>query len=259
MKTILYIFAISVGLFFTSYNTLNKMPNKVKKIVIDAGHGGKDPGCIGKNSKEKDLTLAIALEFGALVNTYLKDVEVIYTRKTNEFVALNERARIANKEQADLFISIHCNATEFAETEGTETYVMGLNSQNENLSVAIRENSAILQENNYKTQYDGIDPNSAVSYIIMANYQQTFQTKSLKMANQIETQFKHKLQRNSRGVKQSSFIVLWKTSMPSVLVETGFLSNPKEEQFLKTDLGKTQIAASLYRALRDYKSSIEEK
>jgi len=260
MKNFITFFVICLGLLMTSYTTLNVKSNKVRKIVIDAGHGGKDPGCLGKHTHEKDVALDVAMELGALIKTHLRDVQVIYTRRRNtDFVELHERARVANKNGADFFISIHCNASESGAIHGTETYVMGLNQSSENLHVAMRENSAILKEINYQEKYDGFDPNSPISYILMANYQNAFQASSLRMANKVEHEFKNRLQRNSRGVKQSGFVVLWKTAMPSVLVETGFLTNPQEEGFLNTDKGKTLTASSLFRAFRDYKEEMEGK
>jgi len=232
---------------------------KLRKVVIDAGHGGKDPGCLGKISKEKDIALAVALEVGALINELQPDVEVIYTRTTDKFVELSERARIANTAMADLFISIHCNANRANYVVGTETYVLGVESNDTNLEVAKRENSVILDEDNYKQNYRGFDPNSPASYILLANYQYAHRNNSLSFASKIEKQFASKQQRKSRGVKQSGFLVLARTAMPSVLIEIGFLSNEEDERYLNTDLGKSFTAASIYRAFRDYKNEIEKK
>jgi N-acetylmuramoyl-L-alanine amidase len=259
MRGFLTFFVITAALLLTSANTLNLVPNKVRKVIIDAGHGGKDPGCVGTHSKEKDVALDIAMEVGALIKVHLKDVQVVYTRKRNEFVELRERARIANKEMGDLFISIHCNASESSAIQGTETYVMGLNSSDDNLKVAMRENEALLKEEGYIENYDGFDPESPVSYILMANYQNTYQANSLKMARNVEGNFKNRLLRYSRGVKQAGFVVLWKTAMPSILVETGFLTNSTDENYLNADKGKSYIASSLYTAFRDYKQDIEGK
>ncbi|MCS7005654.1 MAG: N-acetylmuramoyl-L-alanine amidase [Cytophagales bacterium] len=232
---------------------------KIRKVVIDPGHGGKDPGCLGKISKEKDIALAVALELGALIKELQPDVEVIYTRKTDVFVELSERARIANKEMADLFISIHCNANRMNSVVGTETYVLGVESNDANLEVAKRENSVIFEEENYKQTYRGFNPNSPASYILLANYQYAHRNNSLNFAAKIEKQFAEKQQRKSRGVKQSGFLVLARTAMPGVLVEIGFLTNEEDERYLNSEIGKAFTAASIYRAFRDYKYEIEKK
>ncbi len=244
----------------TAAQPLNIKAAKVRKVVIDAGHGGHDPGCIGKagRTKEKDITFDIAMQLGALIKAHLKDVTVVYTRKhPDEFVELRERARIANKSKADVFISIHCNAHVKPDAFGTETFVMGLGASGENFQVAMRENSVILQEEGYEQHYDGFDPASPVSYILLANYQQSYQASSLRLAAKIEEQFGKKFNRLSRGVKQEGFLVLAHTAMPSVLVETGFLSNKAEEAYLVSPYGKAAAAAAIYRALRAYKQEME--
>lgn len=185
------------------------------------------------------------------------DVKVIYTRKDDTFISLENRANIANKNNADLFISIHCNADPQRRAYGTETYVMGPHKTANNLDVAKRENAVILMEEDYEENYEGFDPNSPESHILFTLYQNAYIGNSLKLASNIETQFEERVGRNSRGVKQAGFIVLWKTSMPSVLVETGFISHAKEEKFLNDELGQTYIASGIYRAFRDYKEDIE--
>ncbi len=230
----------------------------VKKIVIDAGHGGKDPGTIGKISKEKDITLAIAKRLGELIDTNLEGVSVVYTRTDDTFIALDERSRIANKEGADLFISIHCNAAPNKSVTGTETYVMGLHRSSENLDVAMRENAVITYEDEYKEKYEGYDPNSAESFIIFTMLQNAYLDQSLDFASIIQSDFKERAQRTDRGVRQAGFLVLWKTSMPSVLVEVGYLSNPKEEQFLNSKEGQELIASAIYRAVKAYKSKLDD-
>ncbi|MCG8474977.1 MAG: N-acetylmuramoyl-L-alanine amidase [Cytophagales bacterium] len=230
---------------------------KVRRVVIDAGHGGKDPGTSGRNSKEKDITLKIALKLGRIIKQNLKDVEVIYTRQSNKFVELSQRARIANKNKADVFISIHCNGGLPAQVHGTETYVMGLHTSEENLEVAKRENAVIRMEKNYQTKYEGYDPNSPESHILFSLFTNSHLENSANLAQKIESQFKKRVGRKSRGVKQAGFVVLWQTTMPSVLVEVGFLSNRREEQFLLSEKGQLYIASGLFRAFRDYKSEIE--
>lgn len=244
---------------FAAYTPLSVKPNKVRKVVIDAGHGGKDPGCFGKKLQEKDVCFNVAMEVGALIKTYLPDVHVVYTRtQKNQFVELRERARLANREHGDLFMSIHCNAAASANVCGTETYIMGMNEfDSEEDDVAMRENSAILNEIDYLEKYDGFDPESPMSHIILANYQNTFQSSSLRFASHIENEFVTSAQRKSRGVKQSSFVVLWKTAMPSVLVEVGFLTNPEEEFFLGDTIGKKNIAQGIFNAFAKYKNTVE--
>ncbi|WP_288021014.1 N-acetylmuramoyl-L-alanine amidase [Tenuifilum sp.] len=230
----------------------------LSKIVIDAGHGGKDPGAVGKISKEKDLTLAIAKKVGALIEENIKDVKVIYTRTDDTFIPLNERSNIANKEGADLFISIHCNAAANKRVSGVETYVMGLHRSEENLNVAMRENAVISYEDGYNETYEGYDPNSAESFIIFSMLQNAFLKQSLDFAAIVQNDFKERAKRRDRGVRQAGFLVLWKTSMPSVLIEAGYISNSKEEQFLNSEYGQDIIASSIYRAIKSYKENVDE-
>lgn len=229
---------------------------KIKTVVIDAGHGGKDPGTHGTDLKEKDVVLKIALKLGEYIEKNYPEVKVIYTRKTDKFIELKERAAIANKNKAELFISIHANAISNSTTFGTETWVMGLHKSEANLTVAKRENSVILKEDNYEEKYQGFD-NTPESYIMMSLTQSAYLESSVKFADKIEKQFKSKAGRNSRGVKQAGFIVLYETSTPSVLVEVGFLTNAKEEKFLGTAEGQDLIASGIYRAFKEYKSEVE--
>ena len=216
----------------------------VSKIVIDAGHGGKDPGTVGKISKEKDITLSIAKRVGELINQNLPGVKVVYTRSDDTFIPLDERSRIANRESADLFISIHCNAAPNKGVTGTETYVMGLHKSNENLDVAMRENAVITYEDEYHEKYEGYDPNSAESFIIFTMLQNAFLEQSLDFASIIQGDLKERAKRPDRGVRQAGFLVLWKTSMPSVLVELATLAT-KEEVFLNSNEGKNYCFINL--------------
>lgn len=229
----------------------------VSKIVIDAGHGGKDPGTVGRISKEKDITLSIAKRVGELINQNLPEIRVVYTRSDDTFIPLDERSRIANSEGADLFISIHCNAAPNKSITGTETYVMGLHRSNENLDVAMRENAVITYEDEYHERYEGYDPNSAESYIIFTMLQNAFLEQSLDFASIIQDDLKERAKRPDRGVRQAGFLVLWKTSMPSILVEVGYLSNPREEVFLNSNEGQELIASSIYRAIKTYKQKVD--
>jgi len=230
---------------------------KVDVVVIDAGHGGKDHGTSGKTSREKDVALKIALKLGSYIEKNIPDVKVIYTRKDDRYLALDERADIANKAKADLFICIHANANANARAFGTETFVMGLHKDESNLAIAKRENAVILLDENYHERYQGFDPNSPESYILFTLTQSAYQESSLRFASKVEEQFKGKVGRVSRGVKQAGFIVLWRTTMPSVLIETGFLSNGAEEKFLVSDEGQNLLASGIYRAFKAYKSEVE--
>ena len=247
---------LAAGLFMFQPDTLAQ---KVQRVVIDAGHGGHDPGALGSKSKEKDIALAIALKTGKLIKENLKDVEVIYTRKTDVFVELYRRARIANEAKADLFISIHCNANQSKSPFGSETYVMGLHRSSANLAVAQLENAAILLEDDYHVQYDGFDPTSPEGYIFFSMLQNAFLDQSLHMASSVQKYFKSIVNLNDRGVKQAGFLVLYKTTMPSVLIETGFISNLNEEKVLMSENGQNNIAMSIYKAVGDYKAAVEKR
>lgn len=230
---------------------------KVDVVVIDAGHGGKDSGTRGKKILEKDVALKIALKVGSYIEKNIPGVEVIYTRKNDTYIPLDERANIANRAKADLFICIHANSMPGGKATGTETYVMGRHKDESNFNVAKRENSVILMDTDYKERYEGFDPNSPESYILFSLTQTAYQESSLLFAQKVEDQFKQRAGRASRGVKQAGFVVLWRTTMPSVLIETGFLSHPSEEQFLAGEKGQDLIASGIYRAFKDYKSEVE--
>lgn len=257
MKNIVIIFFLSSALLLGTTTQAGLRAYSVKRVVIDAGHGGHDSGTLGRSSKEKDVALKIALELGQIMNEYLPDVEIIYTRKTDKFLDLKERARIANRENADLFISVHCNAAANRSVFGTETFVMGLSKVAGNFEVAKRENAVILLEDNYEEKYEGFDPSKEESYILFNMYQKAFLRNSLSLAANIENQFSTRVGRKSRGVKQGPFWVLWDTSMPSVLIETGFLSNQTEENYLNSEKGQVYIASGIFRAIRDYKNELE--
>ncbi len=268
MKRINILFLSLLVLFIGSSFSSKIIPFGVKVIVIDAGHGGKDPGCHGKTHLEKDVALAVALKLGNFIETNFKDVKVIYTRSTDVFIELQERAAIANRAKADLFISIHCNSACVRDKKlkrdvcrenvnGVETFVMGVKNEQGNLNIAKRENSAILLEDNYVEKYEGFDPNSDESYIIMSMFADTYLDHSLSFATKIQKQYCQKTGRCDRGVKRASLWVLWRTYMPSVLTEIGYLTNPEEEHFLGSDKGQNYIASGLFRAFREYKDDIE--
>jgi N-acetylmuramoyl-L-alanine amidase len=228
-------------------------------IVIDAGHGGKDPGAVGSTSVEKNITLPIALKTGEYIEQNIKNVTVIYTRKNVTFVEVKERANIANRNNADLFISIHANWAGSKNIHGTETFIMGLAKDEQNLEVAIKENEVILLENDYSTKYEGFDPKSPESYVMFTLMQNIFQEQSTGLASKIQTQYKVNNARIDRGVKQAGFWVLFMTTMPSVLTETGFITNPAEEKYLNSKDGQNYIATSLFKACSDYINEIDSK
>ena len=229
---------------------------RLRTVVLDAGHGGKDRGCAGASAREADVALDLILALGRQIKENMPDVKVIYTRKTDVFIELDERAAIANRNHADLFISIHCNAGP-SQSHGTEVWTMGLHKTTANLGVAQRENSVILQEKDYQTRYNGFDPRSPQSHILFSLFQSAYITNSLRFAQRIDRQLHTSVKRPSRGVKQAGFIVLWKSTMPSVLIESGFLTNPAEERYLNDKANQSYMAAGIYRAFREYKRELE--
>jgi len=258
MQSIRNILLFSLIFLFGSFQAVNESKFHVKTVVIDAGHGGKDPGAISGSVREKDIVLKIALELGRIIEENMNDVRVVYTRKSDVFIGLYERANIANQSNANVFISIHCNAVESSAAYGTESWVMGTHKNEANLEIAMKENAVITLEDNYLEKYDGFDPNSPEAHIIFQLFQNANQDQSLDLAARIEDQFKNRADRKSRGVKQAGFLVLWKTTMPSVLVEAGFLSNPAERDYLNSKSGQVYLASAIFRAFRDYKTDIEE-
>ncbi len=224
-------------------------------LVIDAGHGGNDPGAVGKISKEKDINLKVALKVGKMIEDNCKDVKVIYTRKRDVFVTLNRRAQIANEAKADLFISIHTNAVAKNKTvKGTSTWTLGLAKSDDNLEVAKRENAVILYEDDYQTHYEGFNPNSAESYIIFEFMQDQYMSQSVRLASLVQNEFKQTGRRIDRGVHQAGFLVLKASAMPSILVELGFISTPEEERYLNTENGVNTLSKSIYQAFLTYKN-----
>ena len=259
VKLILFLF---VFVFSNSFINAQVNTTKIKTIVIDPGHGGKDSGTMGtKRFKvyEKHVALAVSLKLGKYISETFPEVEVIYTRDSDIFLELNERTEIANKSNADLFISIHCDGFTNPKPSGASVFVMGMSKLKANMDVAMRENSAIYLEDNYKKKYEGFDPKSPESYIVFSLMQNTYLNQSLKIAEQVEHQFSTRANRKSRGVKQAPFYVISRTNMPSILIECGFLTNPKEEEFLHSDLGQDYIASAIFRAFRSYKESVEIK
>lgn len=232
---------------------------RVRTVVIDAGHGGAKPGAQGKRAQEKTITLAVAMKFGKLLEDNYPDMKVIYTRTTDADISLAERAHIANRNKADLFISIHANSHPTSTPTGVETFVMGLSESRANLEVAKKENADILLEADYKnnSDYQGFDPNAPETYVMLTMFQNAFIDKSLNLAQAIQNQYKQNLKTVNRGVKQAELYVLYKTTCPSVLTEIGFISNPAEETFMLSDEGQAKIAVCLFNAFMTYKATEE--
>ncbi|HQH24860.1 MAG TPA: N-acetylmuramoyl-L-alanine amidase [Bacteroidales bacterium] len=226
-------------------------------IVLDPGHGGRDPGALGSFSQEKNINLAIALKTGEYLKKNLKNVQVVYTRDDDSTVDLLDRPQIANRNKADLFISIHANWARNKNVSGTESYIMGLAKDEDNLAVAMKENEVILLEDDYSTRYQGFDPKSPESYIIFTLMQNVFQKQSTDLAMKVQNQFRERANRNDRGVKQAGFWVLFNTTMPAVLIETGFITNAAEEKYLNSNEGQEHLASAIFRACRDYINSID--
>ena len=256
----LYSSSIFSSYYFNNDSTKSENTTTIKKIVIDPGHGGKDSGTMGtKRYKryEKDIALDVSLKLGNYISMAFPNVEIIYTRKTDVFLELNERTEIANNLNADLFISVHCDGFTNPTPSGASVFVMGMSKLKANMDVAMRENSAIYMEDNYQQKYDGFDPTSAESYIVFSLMQNIHLNQSLKLAEEVEKEFSIRANRKSRGVKQAPFYVISRTNMPSVLIECGFLTNPTEEDYLHSEIGQDYIASAIFRAFRSYKNSVE--
>jgi len=256
MRTILF---LAFVLFTNSLTPLFAFQKNGEEfvVVLDAGHGGKDPGRPTRYGyKEKNIALKLALKVGAMLEKH-KDIKVIYTRKTDVFLELRERASIANKADADLFVSIHCNAHE-SQAHGTETYVLATRGDDKNFEIAKKENEVILLESNYEKHYEGFDPNSPQSLIGLSIIQEEYLDQSILLARTIEDKFKHDLKRKSRGVKQAGFWVLHNTYMPSVLIETGFITYKKEGDYLNSNKGQNEMAKAISDAILSYKSKLDK-
>ena len=245
----------------TSFTDDKKKTNsKIRTIVIDPGHGGKDSGTMGtKRFKiyEKHVALAVSLKLGDYIKNAFPNVDVVYTRDSDVFLELNERTELANNANADLFISIHCDGFTNSTPSGASVFVMGMSKLKANMDIAIRENSAIYMEDNYQQKYEGFDPKSAESYIVFSLMQNTHLNQSLKIAEEVEKEFSTKANRKSRGVKQAPFYVISRTNMPSILIECGFLTNFKEEEYLHSEIGQEYIASAIFRGFKAYKKIFE--
>lgn len=234
----------------------------IRTVVIDPGHGGNDTGNKGtgrKLKKEKDIALEVSLLVGKYIKENLPDVKVIYTRDRDVFVPLYERTNIANRAKADLFISIHCDAYTSPVAFGATTFVMGMNHSEENMRVAIQENSVIFLEEDYKIRYEGFDPTKPETYIALTLYQNAHLNQSIEFGQMVQNQFRERAKRKDRGVRQQPLYVTSRTSMPAVLIELGFLTNPAEEDFLNTVEGQEIMASAIYRAVKEYKNTVEAR
>ena len=230
-------------------------------VTLDPGHGGKDPGAVGAISKEKDIVLSVAKKLGEKINANHSDVKVVFTRTTDKFIPLDERPKIANKANAQLFISLHCNALDRRKTspQGVETYILGLHRSQDNLEVAKRENSVIVYEDNYETKYQGFNPNEPESYIIFEFMSNKFLEQSLNFATLTQHELINGAKRTNRNVRQAGFLVLRETGMPSVLIELGYISNREEEKYLNSEHGQTVMVNSIYKAFSDYKKDYDKR
>lgn len=229
-------------------------------VVIDAGHGGKDPGAVGSMSKEKDIALSVAKKLGQKINAGHSDVKVVYTRSTDKFIPLDERPRIANREKAQLFISLHCNALDRRKKspQGVETYILGLHRSQDNLEVAKRENSVIVYEDNYETKYQGFNPKEPESYIIFEFMSNKFLEQSLNFASLTQHELINGARRTNRNVRQAGFLVLRETGMPSVLIELGYITNREEERYMNSAQGQNVLANSILKAFTKYKTEYDK-
>ncbi len=248
----------ALGVALSAPLTLAEAQTSLSTVVIDAGHGGKDPGALGKRTKEKDIVLDVALRVGQMIKDSLPEVKTIYTRSDDTFIPLDERAEIANKNNADLFISIHANWVKNTAISGSETFVLGLHRSKENLEVAQKENSVITFEDDYNSKYEGFDPKQPESYIIIGLMQNTYLEQSITMASMVQDAFVD-LHRGNRGIKQAGFLVLRQSSMPSILVELGFLSNVEEENYMASEQGKRELSDAIFSAFRNYKQQFDGK
>lgn len=249
-------------IFFLSFLAVTSLSAKDRfVVVIDAGHGGKDPGAVRGKIKEKDINLGVALALGELIKDNLSDVKVVYTRNNDTYLTLNARSNKANRAKANLFISIHTNSTAAKQTtaSGADTYILGLARSDENLEVAKRENSVIMLEDDYSAKYAGFDPNLPESYIIFEFMTNKYMEQSLEFAALIQSQFKNRAKRVDRGVRQAGFLVLRESSMPSVLIELGFINNPTEANYLNTKAGQRKMAESIFEGLKKYKNDFDKK
>lgn len=257
---IAWVFLLVAGVTLTSahHPTPKLEEGKIRTIVIDAGHGGHDPGALGSKVNEEDVTLGIAKELKRILIEKIEGIKVVMTREDDTFLELHKRAEHATEHDADFFVSIHCNSSSNKSAHGAETYVLGSHMDDAHLGVVMKENSSILLEDNHEEMYDGFDPTSVSAYIFFEFLADVHLKQSVMLAKRIQTQFTERVGRRGRGVKQAGFLVLWKASRPSILIETGFISNADEEKFLRSETGQVFLASAIYRAIGEYNATITE-
>jgi len=258
-RLVILFLACTVALFW-AFTPKSSNKGRLQRVVIDAGHGGKDPGNLGTGrfkTTEKDITLEVSKLVGNYISEAYPEVEIIYTRTGDSYPSLNDRVEIANESQADLFISIHCDAFTKPSAKGSGTFVMGMHKSEESLRVAMKENASIYMEDDYESKYGGFDPKDPDTYIALTLRQNAYLDQSLNLSKRIQDQFRERVGRVDRGVRQAGYYVICFTTMPSVLVELGFLTNAEEEDFLNSEKGKTYMASAIFRAFRDYKNELE--
>ena len=251
---------LTVVIFTCALSAQTPTGYQLKRVIIDAGHGGKDPGAIGTGrhkDTEADVALAVSLKLRGYILENYDSVEVIMTRDSDKFIELRQRTKIANDAKADLFISVHCNTNGNSSAKGTETYVIGVSKEKSNLEVAKRENQVITLEDNYEENYEGFDPNSPEIMVGLTMMQQNYLDNSILFADLVQKQFTYRVGRKNRGVKQAGYWVISYTMMPSVLIELGFISNDEEEDFLNSSKGQVYMASAIYRAFKEYKIKLE--
>ena len=256
---LLVILTLLLPLVVSAQGKIDASERRLSTVVIDAGHGGKDPGCTWGDKKEKDLNLKIALLFGFMIEEAYPDVQVIYTRKDDRFVELHTRGDIANKANADLFISIHTDAVGNNEAHGSSTYIMGNDKSEKNLAVAQRENSVIVMEGDFEEKYEGYDPTSAESFIIFSLMQYAHAEQSMVFAQMVQKHYAKNTPIVDRGARQGPYLVLWRTAMPSVLTEMGFMTHKGDRDYLHSEVGQKQVAKSLFDAFSEYRAKCNAK
>lgn len=257
MKLKAFLSVILISAFLVFNGSIAPMPipvpgTGIRTLVIDAGHGGKDPGALGRDHYEKDIALAVALQVKRIMAREMPEIKVVLTRETDEFIELHRRGQIAKEAGGDFFISIHCNGLDDRSKAGTETYILGTNAGQESYNRIISENQSILLEEDYRSSYDNFDPSSPEGFIFFSLIKNAHREESLRLANKIQAQFESRLHRNNRGVKQAPFVVLYACGMPAVLTEMGFITNSDEEIWLSSEAGQISVASGIYRSVKEY-------